>query len=471
MTVPQLPKNTSDRWLFYGLLALLAWLPIPFGSNRPLSWAVLEIAAFSLLSIWLVLQLLARTKAPTITGNVRLVLLLFVASLAYQALQIIPLPLEVIRVLSPATHHIYNDTQAETAREYFSISFDIGLSVDEFVKSAAYTAIFFLVLVLVSSKKRLRQVVYLLILVGFGQALFGLLDVYLEGNLFKAYFSAVRVANHMASGTFASYNSFGALLELAIPLALGMLLARHAGQGHIHGWRSQLRAFAHLMLSGKVWLPIYLFVMTVALFYSRSRGAAVSLIIGNIVLLVIALSSQHSHIYAPRKLPLLLIPVVFAVWVGASPLIERLETQGFAAGTRSIIRTMTYPMIADYPAFGIGSGNWSQLYPVYGDPQVYEHKTIKYVHNDYLQLLAEQGIVGFTIFGSAVLIAFGTVLSGLRRRRDPFFRGVLYASGAGTLALLIHALVEFNHHIPANAAWFTVILAMGLIAARMPHDA
>ncbi|MCB1841970.1 MAG: O-antigen ligase family protein, partial [Halioglobus sp.] len=138
---------------------------------------------------------------------------------------------------------------------------------------------------------------------------------------------------------------------------------------------------------------------------------------------------------------------------------------------RHLHRELAYKVIADYPFFGIGSGNWMDVYPAYETTETYGYGKLMHVHNDYLQLLAEQGIVGFLILGSAILIALGTMLGALRRRRDPLMRGILYGCVTATITFLIHALADFNFHIPANAAMFSVILAMGLIAARMPHDA
>ena len=46
------PVHRESLWLFLGLLALIAWLPIPLGSNRPWSWALMEVVAFGLLALW-----------------------------------------------------------------------------------------------------------------------------------------------------------------------------------------------------------------------------------------------------------------------------------------------------------------------------------------------------------------------------------------------------------------------------------
>jgi hypothetical protein len=42
-----------EQWLFLGLAALLVWLPIPLGSNRPWAWTVMEVVAFVLLGLWI----------------------------------------------------------------------------------------------------------------------------------------------------------------------------------------------------------------------------------------------------------------------------------------------------------------------------------------------------------------------------------------------------------------------------------
>ena len=44
-------------------------------------------------------------------------------------------------------------------------------------------------------------------------------------------------------------------------------------------------------------------------------------------------------------------------------------------------------------------------------------------------------------------------------------RGIMFASITGVTSLLFHATVDFNFHIFANAAYFYVLVAMGLVAA------
>ena len=468
--VNALYPRTPDQWIFYSLLLLIAWLPIPLGSNRPLGWGIMQIVAFSLLFSWTIIQLFMRQSMPHITGSTRVVLLLFLSSLVYQLLQTTPLSLETIRLLSPTTYQVYSITQPEIAKASFSISLDLNQTVIEFLKSAAYLSIFFLTLVLVDSRKRLRQLAYLLILVGFAQSLLGLLDVYLGGILFNNPFGFGRFFADRATGTYINSNHFAGLLELAIPIGMGMILAQSQDHNFFPNWQARLLALTNWLLSGKARLSLYLIIMFTALFYSGSRGGFFSLIIATIVTLVALVLFRGFRSREARLLSILVLPLFAVSWLGAGLLASKLEKGGLKTN-RHPHREAAYQMIADYPLFGIGNGNWHQVYPAYKNPEIHTKALLLHVHNDYLELLAEQGAVGFVLFGSAVLITFATMSGALRRRRDPLMRGVLFGCVTATLSLLIHALFDFNFHIPANAAWFSVILAMGLVAARMPHDA
>ncbi|HSH42888.1 MAG TPA: hypothetical protein VK973_12260, partial [Arenicellales bacterium] len=63
------------------------------------------------------------------------------------------------------------------------------------------------------------------------------------------------------------------------------------------------------------------------------------------------------------------------------------------------------------------------------------------------------------------------MLTGYRVRRNPVIRGVIFGCLVSTGFMLLHALVEFNFRIPANAAYFHVIAALGIAASRIDRGA
>jgi tetratricopeptide (TPR) repeat protein len=93
-----------------------------------------------------------------------------------------------------------------------------------------------------------------------------------------------------------------------------------------------------------------------------------------------------------------------------------------------------------------------------------------WAHNDYLNALAEWGVVGTALVASAwVLLGLGV------RKTWPFVRGsprdlgpdrgsnkFAFVMGAsiGLSTILVHSVVDFNMHIPANAIMAVVLMAL-----------
>ncbi|MCB1843998.1 MAG: hypothetical protein KDI09_13625, partial [Halioglobus sp.] len=177
MTNTNVSRGLPYHWIFYGFCLLLVWLPIPRGSVQSLPTGIMEIVCFSLLTLWLLFRLTGARSLPDVRSRIRMVLLLLVASLGYQLLQVVPLPPEIVRWLSPNAYEVYSFSWAESARPTYSLSVGVEPTLREFLKSAAYLAVFFLTLALVDCRKRLVQLAYVLIGVGVAQSILGLFDV------------------------------------------------------------------------------------------------------------------------------------------------------------------------------------------------------------------------------------------------------------------------------------------------------
>lgn len=132
------------------------------------------------------------------------------------------------------------------------------------------------------------------------------------------------------------------------------------------------------------------------------------------------------------------------------------------------------------PLIGTGSGT----YLFYG--RQYRAVTVQndpmHVHNDYLELLAEYGIIGAVLAGGFLLVHLIGGLAGVRRIVDeqllpgapPASNELALVIGAlsAIAALLLHSIVDFNLHIPANAlvaAFLFAILAQPLAPAVAPR--
>jgi O-antigen ligase len=114
-----------------------------------------------------------------------------------------------------------------------------------------------------------------------------------------------------------------------------------------------------------------------------------------------------------------------------------------------------WELFLHHPLAGVGPGI---------DELVFVHPTggtsvYRFVHNEYLQILAELGVIG-----GILLVAFLALV--IRRLwRDRVAAGVLGVGGLAALAaLLLHAGFDFVWHIPA-----VPLLAAAFVGVAMPH--
>ncbi len=257
-------------------------------------------------------------------------------------------------------------------------------------------------------------------------------------------------------------------MEITIPAAIGLLLA-HSTVHYGRGWREVVRSVMDFVLRDTGWISFCLLVMCTALILSTSRGgvAALMFAVSLTALLAVMMRGRDT---AESRLPLKLgaFVVVGVVWLGAGGIAEKIERVGFASN-RADIREAIYPMIGDFWLTGSGAGTFRWVFPAYKTDALgggyYEH-----AHNDFLELLSEQGVVGFILVGVAICLLLFKIVTAYLRRRDPLIRGALFFSICGATSLFAHGLVDFNLNIPANAALFFVLLGVGAAAAETDSE-
>ena len=115
-------------------------------------------------------------------------------------------------------------------------------------------------------------------------------------------------------------------------------------------------------------------------------------------------------------------------------------------------------MIRDH--LWLGSG--LETYGVLSDSYRSFYSNLRWLqaHNDYLQWVAETGLVGA---GLAVWFLVALARSGAEKLRDAASgseRRLVAAALTGCLLALLHSLVDFPLRIPANALLFAALLAM-----------
>jgi O-antigen ligase len=472
-----------EKALFYVWLAVMIWVPIPLGSVEPWAWAVFEVGIFALLMAWCVAYMLGRTAPTEAFIKAKWFLVLLGLWLAYQLIYLVPLPLSLIEVISPATAALHRET----------LSFDAGmrtLSLEPhaaqagFLKSIAYVGAFVLSLLLLNTRERLRQFVFALVLFALVMSVYGIM-MHLTGARIDWFGSLMNHAPQ-ASATYFNRNHFAGYLEMTLALGIGLLIADLRDR-RAQTWKQFLRNFLEWIFSPKMRLRLMLCVMVIALVSTRSRmgntAFFASLMAAGIIGIVFSRYATRGTVVLLTSLIAIDIFIVGS-WFGVEQLAQRIEQTSIARPTETVMipgapdsveqrldaTTDTIPMIKNFPLFGVGPGAWYVVFPAYKGPEV-TNGYFEFAHNDYAQFAAEFGLIGFGLAGLIVLWSFGVALRAHATRRDPLMRGMSFAAIMGIIAIMIHSSVDFNLQIGANALYFMLLLALAWISLHLDRRA
>jgi len=111
MAYEAITHTICDRIIKWGLIFLIIFTPLAFGTVHTWSYTLMELTVILLLLIWL-LKLIVTSKNPKGTSHfvrtpLNLPILLFVLLVL---LQLLPLPPKAIKHLSPNTYNLYKTT-------------------------------------------------------------------------------------------------------------------------------------------------------------------------------------------------------------------------------------------------------------------------------------------------------------------------------------------------------------------------
>ena len=293
-----------------------------------------------------------------------------------------------------------------------------------------------------------------------------------------------------ATGSYFCPDHFSGAMEILLCLSIGL--------------------FADRFRSGTVkWFSVIAAIVAiggVVLSKSRGGGMTVVLILGMAMIWAVAQWPQAVRWYLrliAGSLALLLLMVFFHFGSGY---LERFSSYGGVAKAEKVEQLITglshtsrgrmyggaFRAWQSAPWLGIGPGMHQHLWPHFaptpdGDPELGVWPTLSNnnfrsyeVHNDWLQLLEEYGVVGFSLLALVCLSVF-IILNRLvldERKRwsqdggSP--RDALFASVLGALLVVVamgfHSLGDFNLQMPATTWMVVAIVAIPLAGASPSQD-
>ncbi|MEO6724530.1 MAG: O-antigen ligase family protein [Blastocatellia bacterium] len=426
-----------DRTIFLAILALLILTPLPYGAVESWSIALWEVSVFAVVVLWALLSAVQGRFSITLNPLVWPLLALLIVAIV----QVLPL-------MSGERHTI---SYSPFATSQFAI------------KLFASICFFLLFATFVNTDKRRDTAVKVMIglcaviaLVGIGQTYVGKL-LWQRGTF----------------GPFVNRNHFAGFLEMGVGLAGGLLVGRAVKVE----WMAVYGSCALAMCAGIV--------------LSASRGGVLALGAEFVFLALMAVPSWFSGRSGKgakdedrSRRAGLLVRTAAALLIGAAAVIgvsvlvgsEKLvqnfaqiqtETQGQLPASERFSRrdiwNSAIQLVKDHPLLGVGLGAFQFAYTRYDKSSGAQR--VEQSHNDYLQVLADAGLLGGAVLLAFIILLFarGFAAAGTHDRRR---RAIVFGALAGCFGIAIHSFVEFNLQVTSNAQMFLALAALATVERR-----
>ncbi len=155
-------------------------------------------------------------------------------------------------------------------------------------------------------------------------------------------------------------------------------------------------------------------------------------------------------------------PRYFISNFGAIPTLTRLQSmveieKDPNARNRFAVWANSLAIFKDHPILGAGKGNFRFIYQLYArrvikDPSYSPKARHANTHNDYIQLMAETGILGTTAFFLVLTLLVRKFWLALKKNPDPRLITVAFA----LVAILAEAFWDFPFNLPVSTSFFWI---------------
>jgi O-antigen ligase len=199
-------------------------------------------------------------------------------------------------------------------------------------------------------------------------------------------------------------------------------------------------------------------LMATTIVLSGSRGGMLSLAFEMIVFAALTLYQKRNSRIALGTFAVCASVLGLLIFLGKGQVLGRLGELG--PDMRLKITKDCLRIFAHRPILGWGLGTFPTIYPSFRS--FYTNLFVNQAHNDYAQLLVETGAVGFVVMIWFVYRLYRHGLPTSQRWEFKWGAAISVAALLGCTAMLLHSLVDFNLHVPANAAVFYVLCALAV---------
>jgi len=456
----------------YGIIGLIIFSPLPAASVYEWSILVIKLTLLVMVAAYLIM----REKPDNnllFSRTVKWPWYLFGGFFVFIFIQIIPLPNFLIEFFSPNSYQFRNLYSFDfSGVKFMSFSLMPSYTLQEGFELLSYFLLGFLILTTITKWKQIMRIFYILVIMGTFEAFYGMIELY-NKNPRILFFKKIYALDSV-TGTFVNRNHLSGYLEMIIPLAIGLIIARidffsYTGMK----LRERLLRLFKWGLSTNLLITTGIIVMSLAIILSKSRSGVFLLIFTFILFFELTViyfdRVKHQNRWIKNFLKMTFLVITFiSLYIGIEATIERFAMDKLLHEGRFVYWSNVTSIIKDFPLLGTGLGTFASVYPVYEETPSPGH--LSHAHNDFLEYFSELGVVGMALLLGGILFLAVNSFIIWRVRRHPQVKGLALGGIVAIVIILIHSITDFNLHIPANMLLFTVVLSLTAVIAFYKKD-
>jgi O-antigen ligase len=260
----------------------------------------------------------------------------------------------------------------------------------------------------------------------------------------------------MPFGPFVSRNDLATWLVMALPLVAGYAAARVESRRR----GEEPLAVGAVVDATALWLGASLVFIAAALVVAISRSGLIGAAAGMAALPLFARRRMSRSGWGWSAAGATLVLAVAATYASWQALARRMEeTLASGLGGRREIWERTWAMASDFRITGVGVGAYERAMTVYQPtPHVFY---FNHAHNEYLQLLAEGGVMLAVPAAITIVAVVWLIARQLAADRTAVF-WIRAGAAAGLLAVAVQSVWDTGLRMPANAVLFALLAAIAV---------
>ncbi len=447
----------------YGIFIFtLFFAPLAFGTVEQWSLVTLEITTATACAIFFFTVWFYKQQTVRVVGLLPLVLLP-----ALMVVQIIPLPPDIVKIISPATHAIYSPVLAvQDVKSWIPISVNCRETLHELLRVSSYALLYVLTIQLFAAPERLKNTANIVILLAAAIAFLAIIQAMTSPQ--KIYWFRQGPSNAHPFGPWINPNQFAGYMEMMCPLAFALYLFYRPRVKSQETMREKIVSFfSEPGVHQHLYLGLAAVLMALSVFVSLCRGGILSLVAAGALFLFLY------NLKFPKRGRMALLVLFGCIagavsWFGWDIIVAEFntsfDTSGRLTDGRLTLWSDVLLIIKAFPIFGTGFGSFVSVYPLYktiDDNLIYDH-----AHNDYLELLSDGGVIGFGLAAWFVLAVLVHGWKMIRERRDQYAILLGIGSISGIAAVLFHAVTDFNMHNGAVGFYFFFLCGVLIVSVN-----